>query len=154
MSIPLSSGSHSFHLLMIPERLEKVKTWCADNKKDLFTAAFIFLVGLGSFGLGRLSVIWTEKEPITIDQIGEIDQSSGSAGLDKNGGAFIKPSDLSASSILSVKGKYVASKSGAYYHFPWCAGALRIKDANKIWFQTKQEAESRGLKPASNCPGL
>ena len=54
----------------------------------------------------------------------------------------------------SAKGKYVASKSGSYYHFPWCAGALRIKDANKVWFQTKTEAESRGLKPASNCPGL
>lgn len=136
---------------MIPERLEKVKTWCAANKSDLFTAALIFLVGLGSFGLGRLSVIWPEKEPITIEnQESSIrNQGNGSTPASAGaGGAAI------STAVASAKGKYVASKSGAYYHFPWCAGALRIKDANKIWFQTKAEAESRGLKPAANCPGL
>ena len=139
---------------MIPERLKKVKEWLTANKNDLFTAAFIFLVGLGSFGLGRLSVLWPEKEPITISDGGlaqNLDGGEASAPPDKSGGAGTAAIGISAT---SAKGKYIASKSGAYYHFPWCAGALRIKEANKIWFQTKQEAEKRGLKPAANCPGL
>lgn len=130
---------------MIPERLEKVKEWCSRNKSDLFTTALIFLVGLGSFGLGRLSVIWPEKEPITITN-----QEAGTINRD-NGGAT---DNMQASIVKSVKGKYIASKSGKSYHFPWCAGALQIKEANKIWFATKEEAEKRGYKPASNCPGL
>lgn len=131
--------------LMLSNSLEKVKEWCEENKGDLFIAALIFMVGLGGFGLGRLSVIWSQKEPITIT-----DSAS-----DGGGGASLPlPAASTAALKASVRGKYVASKSGAYYHLPWCAGALRIKDANKIWFQTKQEAEQKGYKPASNCPGL
>lgn len=136
---------------MVANYTEKVKTWFESNKKDAFTASFIFLVGMGSFGLGRLSVIWPQKESITITDTetnaatmpdGTPDSATTSAGSD------IKDRTISA------QGKYIASKSGSYYHFPWCPGALRIKDANKIWFQTKAEAEGRGLKPAANCPGL
>ena len=136
---------------MVPERLEKVKTWLEANKKDAFTAVFIFLVGMGSFGLGRLSVIWPEKDPITItgaEMDAEIVSDGTADSATASAGRAIK--DRATSAL----GKYVASKSGSYYHFPWCAGALRIKEANKIWFATKAEAEGRGLKPASNCPGL
>jgi methylphosphotriester-DNA--protein-cysteine methyltransferase len=52
------------------------------------------------------------------------------------------------------KGTYVASKSGSAYHFPWCSGAQRIKEENKVWFETKEEAELAGYRPASNCKGL
>lgn len=144
---------------MIPERLEKVNAWLDTNRKDAFTAAFIFLVGLGSFGLGRLSVLWPEKEPITITGA-EVDGSATEVANDSTawntgaGSALPSTRNIGNGTATSAPGKYVASKSGSYYHFPWCAGALRIKDTNKIWFATKQEAENRGLKPASNCPGL
>ena len=138
---------------MLSERLEKVKGWLAENRKDLLTAAFIFLMGLGSFGLGRLSVIWPEKEPITITD-GDLTQNTDGGTASAPAPAGAGTAAISNAPVVSAKGKYVASKSGAYYHFPWCSGALRIKDANKIWFQTKQEAEVRGLKPAANCPGL
>ncbi len=133
---------------MLLKPLQKVNTWLVANRKDAFTAVFIFLVGMGSFGLGRLSVIWPQKEPIIIEnqELGIKNQENKPPPAAMGGGM--------AAISASAKGKYVASKSGSYYHFPWCAGALRIKDANKVWFQTKTEAESRGLKPASNCPGL
>jgi hypothetical protein len=53
-----------------------------------------------------------------------------------------------------IKGSFVASKSGKAYHLPWCSGAKRIKEENKIWFQTKEEAEKAGYHPAGNCEGL
>lgn len=49
---------------------------------------------------------------------------------------------------------YVASKSGSKYYLPTCGTAKRIKEENKVWFGTKEEAESAGYGPAANCPGL
>ena len=145
---------------------ERVKSFIEQNKSDLFVAALIFLAGMGSFGLGRLSVVWPKKDPVRIieskggfKEFGlpasiEASPLTGRAGspasLDETAaGVFAKrPGSISAS------GPYVASKSGKYYHYPWCPGSLRIKEANKIWFQTKEDAEKKGYKPASNCQGL
>lgn len=37
------------------------------------------------------------------------------------------------------------------YHYTWCPGAKKIKEENKIWFNSAQEAESRGYALAGNC---
>lgn len=132
-------------LSMLNNYLTKVKSFYLDNKSDLYIAAIIFLVGMASFGLGRLSVLWPKKEPITITN-GQLPVTDNSISK--------KASGEEASVSAAVEGKYVASKSGAAYHYPWCQGALKIKEANKIWFQTKEEAEKAGYKPAGNCEGL
>ena len=127
---------------------EKVKGWCKESKSDLFTASVIFLVGLGSFGLGRLSATWPEKEPITITEETSTDDAV-PHGEEK------ASSPQTASAVKAPwQGRFVASRSGKYYYLPSCPGAARIKDANKIWFETQEEAKSRGLAPAANCPGL
>lgn len=53
-----------------------------------------------------------------------------------------------------MTGNYVASKNSTKYHLPWCPGALRIKEENKIWFASKEAAEKAGLTAAANCPGI
>jgi len=132
---------------MITKPLQKIKSFIEENKSDIYIATIIFLVSLASFGLGRLSVLWPKKEPITITGT---DRKSQAANNEENG-----LNESSASLISKIlKGKYVGSKSGKAYHFPWCAGALKIKEGNKIWFQTKEEAEKAGYKPAGNCEGL
>lgn len=137
--------------IMIGNYYEKVKSYAEANKGDLFTAALIFLIGLGSFGLGRLSVSWPEKTPIMIT-VHDVAATLGGK----------LPADIATSAAglaakakaTSVAGRYVTSKSGTSYHFPWCPGAQLIKESNKVWFQTKEAAEAKGYKPASNCPGL
>lgn len=52
--------------------------------------------------------------------------------------------------VLSV----VASRGGTKYYLPWCAGADRIRDANKVWFASPEAAEAHGYERASNCDGL
>lgn len=52
------------------------------------------------------------------------------------------------------KGEYVASRSGSFYYLPSCSSAKRIKEKNQVWFASKEDAEARGLKPASNCSGM
>ena len=121
------------------------------DRSDLFTAALIFFVGLSSFGLGRLSALWPKKEPITIQKSLESASQISPVANSPQTGAILNPA---VQNQYSVQGKYVASKNGGSYHFPWCSGAQRIKEENKIWFQTKEEAEKRGYKPAANCNGL
>ena len=48
-------------------------------------------------------------------------------------------------------GKYVGSKNGTKYYAPECAGAKRIKPANKVWFSTAQDATLQGYSPATKC---
>lgn len=51
-------------------------------------------------------------------------------------------------------GKYVASKSGTKYHLATCPGARTISEANRVWFETKGEAEAAGYAAAANCKGI
>lgn len=136
---------------MIPKLAQKIKLFYQGNKNDLFIALIIFLVGMAGFGLGRLSVLWIPKEPITMEG-GEGVRVEGKDGVGNN--VESKNFNQEASILKSIKGQFVASKNGASYHFPWCPGAQKIKEGNKVWFQTKEEAEGKGYKPAGNCPGL
>ncbi|MEK7099124.1 MAG: hypothetical protein AAB916_01240 [Patescibacteria group bacterium] len=129
--------------MMIGEYREKVNAWVGEHKSDLFIAGVIFLVGLGSFGLGRLSAIMPAKPPLRIITPEAKDTS-----------AAVTSGLAAKTAATSGAGRYVGSVSGAAYHFPWCPGAQRIKEQNKIWFQTKEEAEAKGYKPAGNCPGM
>lgn len=56
--------------------------------------------------------------------------------------------------VGSASGTYVASKNGTKYYLPSCGSSKRIKEENKVWFKTKEEAEAAGYGPAANCPGL
>lgn len=142
---------------MLANLFEKFKGRLKASHRDLFLSALVFLIAMASFGLGRLSVIWPAKEPIRIDQAGENDQSLrprsglGEAAIQN---VFTERSDPPASSFSSLRGNFVASRNGSSYHLPSCPGALNIKEENKIWFRTKEEAAAAGYKPAGNCPGL
>lgn len=59
-----------------------------------------------------------------------------------------------AGSVSAETGEYVASRNGTKYYLQSCGGAGRIKEENKVWFQSVEEAVSAGYTPASNCPGL
>ena len=106
------------------------------NSRDFFLSAVILLVGFVSFGLGRLSKLHEARE-----------------------GVFIAPplpssAALGQAEVINLGGQLVASKTGAKYHYPWCAGALAIAEKNKRWFATVAEARAAGYAPASNCKGL
>jgi hypothetical protein len=62
--------------------------------------------------------------------------------------------DTASSTSPVTEGAYVGSRKGTKYHLPWCAGAKTISEENKVWFQSKEEAASRGYTPAQNCKGI
>lgn len=118
-------GLHNY-LIMLSEKFNSVKAFVKENQSDLFIALSFFLIAVIGFGLGRFSYVMREKEPVKIE---ESDLGSANASL----------------------GLYLASKNGSNYYLPSCSGASRIKEENKIWFSSKEEAEGLGYKPALNC---
>lgn len=120
----------------------KTGLWLGDDM--LYMILLLCVVAITAFGLGRLS----ERQRVvdSIDshtqegtvRVFEAANSGSEVATDRN-----EPSEV-----------YVASKSGTKYHLPWCAGAQQIKEANKVYFETRTEAEAAGYTPAANCKGI
>ena len=106
---------------------------------DLIIVMVVILVGFASFGLGRLSVLDTQKIPVTITT----NKTSQTASV-----RILKDNQQ------NIGGEIVASKNGKKYHFPWCSGAKRISKQNLITFGSIKEAQDAGYTPAGNCKGL
>jgi hypothetical protein len=127
----------------ISEKIKRVFT------PETYTVFIIIFVGVAGFGMGRLSVVSEQKQPIHIMDIIE-NRADGSVSSAVQATERFKEQVP----LLAPGGKLVASKEGKKYHFPWCPGARRMAEENKIWFNSIEEARSAGYKPAANCKGL
>ena len=124
---------------MIPKLIK----FCKDNEKDLFLTAVIILVATISFGLGRLSKIREEKTPITIENVGTSTEIIANT-----------PNSQRATLTVDANKIFVASRNGKKYYYAWCDSAKVIKETNRVWFSTEDEAKKSGYEPAANCRGL
>lgn len=133
----------------LSEKLKRVKDKIKPLEDDIILVTVVIFVALIAFGLGRLSAVLEKKTPIKIEAQASLFASQNSQLTDAKG-----EQGTTSPSTSVVDGLLVASKTGAKYHFPWCSGALRIKEENKVWFKSREEAEKAGYTPASNCKGL
>lgn len=118
------------------------------------TVAILVLSSTAAFGLGILAGkdmerasgagkgFWIENMASSSSQAAAVSTGLPRAPVSK------------AVSTAPSSGGFVASKNGTKYYLPSCGGAGRIKEENKVWFTTKEDAEASGYTPASNCPGL
>ncbi|MBX9906484.1 hypothetical protein K2X96_01130 [Patescibacteria group bacterium] len=146
----------------IREITEKIKGLLANDR--VFYITLIALLSVIFFILGRLSSTVDTKEPIRrIDpQFNVQKEASGTSSLIAApimGIPAGKPTNISSKEVTNTpsvpsSGSYVASKKSDKYHLPWCSGAQRISEENKVWFASKEEAEAAGYAPAGNCPGI
>lgn len=116
------------------------------NRRDAVLPLLIVLVGLASFGLGRLSAFDEARGGLRLDAAPEL--------LPANDGNVKHSQGAVVGQAAQAQGQFVASRSGVAYHYPWCSGAKRISDENKIYFESRREAEQAGYRAAKNCPGL
>lgn len=133
----------------------KVKIFLqSEAAHNLYIVLIIILVAFSSFGLGRLSAIEEGKEPISIEYP-NLQQGSvyGAFPAVQSTSNDYSEGQTSPSATVGEK-SFVASKNSDKYHFPWCSGAKRIKEENKVWFTTREEAKAAGYTPAANCKGL
>lgn len=126
------------------------------ERSDLYLGAVIILVAFLSFGLGHLSGISEIKPKVSIcsEALSGEAPVLGEEGSRETPVSGIPLRAAAGESVQIEEGGYVASKNGGKYHLPWCSGAQRIKEENKVWFKTKAEAEAAGYTPAANCKGL
>lgn len=144
--------------MYVREKFIAIKQFIKSSKSEIILMAGVILVSFISFAAGRLSAPNPTKQPITIsDQQAPHNNKlyTGQAFIAENS-AFQHSTSTQTSQQKSqqTQDKFVASKNSSKYHLPNCPGAKRIAEHNKIWFSSKEEAESLGYEPASNCPGL
>jgi len=129
--------------MSIKDIVQKIKGVDQSKVTDLYIVSIIVLVGFASFGLGRLSTLERQGSGIEIRYPQNYEARVSAAGDTETGTGTIPDGGL-----------LVGSKQGSKYHFPWCSGAQRIKESNKIWFPSAEVARNAGYSPAANCKGL
>lgn len=141
---------------------EKLKSVAADDR--IFVSVMVILVAVASFLLGRMSV----GQVVTMRTAGggaapavvAMTYTGSAAEVIATGTKSVSVASVPGSPktvdapLGTVMGLYVASKSGTKYHHRDCAGAKRIKDENRIYFATEDEARAAGYEPAANCSQL
>ena len=131
--------------MSIQETLHKIKRGFGAYN---FMPIYLFIiagVGFSSFFLGRLSVeeSTVKSESVSITKREGMQTSANSTTIKK-----VQTKVLSSN---AGGGKYVASKNGKLYYTASCKGANRIKEENKVWFDTADDAEKLGYTWATSC---
>ena len=131
--------------------------------KNIATIIIVILVGLGSFGLGRLSKdassndfkITYPNQPANVISATESTQGTYNSSLNSN---FVQQTpktsqinNKSKSSTSSVGKIYFASSRGNKYYHIGCGGGKTLKPENKIYFTTEAEAQAAGYQKSSTC---
>ncbi len=106
----------------------------------------VVLVGVGAFGLGRLSALPAHKGVLQI-------YAPGPAAAGEAARVLATPSQAPTRPPIDKNQpkNFVASKNGTKYYAPGCPGAARIKAENQVWFGTPEAAEAAGYTLAANC---
>jgi hypothetical protein len=123
--------------------MNKIKGQMGIDSTTLLCLLVVVLVGLSSFGLGRLSVSNIEGGDVS-----KLENTN--PGIVKEEiGENLKSIDEYKDS--TKERMYVASKNGKLYYSATCSGAKRISAKNEIWFADKIEAEKAGYELSSSC---
>lgn len=125
--------------------MEKIKLFIeSDRGKDILTVIIVILVGLGSFGLGRLS----KNNPAGGLKIEYRDQ--GASGITTT--EFNQNTPLIKKESIDTTGKnFFASSRGTKYYPLGCSAGKTIKQENRVYFDTALEAEKAGYTLSTSC---
>ena len=118
--------------------MKKIKHFLESEKgKDIWVVIIVILVGLGSFELGRLSK--------------ENNFSSLKIEYPTQNEKILQANTQTAISAVSNGKSFFASNRGTKYYTISCSAGKTIKQENRVWFATREEAEQAGYTPSSSC---
>ena len=132
--------------------MEKIKQFIdqtiqSKKGKDILIVIIVILVGLGSFELGRLSKNDTvgpkmEYKDLNSTQDANITDSGNIVGITQG----------ESSTITNSSGKnFFASSKGKKYYTINCSAGKTIKQENRVYFTTGEEAQTAGYTLSSEC---
>ena len=133
--------------------MEKIKQFIENilqskEGNDILVVIIVILVGLGSFELGRLSTSNTQQgikinyNQITLTQVNPNT-------LDKNN--TLNQNSIKINNTDNANKSFFASKKGKKYYSLGCSAGKTIKESNRIYFKTSDEAEKMGYTLSSSC---
>ena len=130
--------------------MKKIKSFLESEKgKDMLIVVIVILVGLGSFELGRLSKS-DRSGGIKIEYTDENEVKTDSG--DVLGAEYINSSQIDKIAVTnSAGGNFFASSRGKKYYPKDCSAGKSIVETNKIWFETREEAEAAGYELSGSC---
>ena len=116
----------------------------SEKGKDILIVVIVILVGLGSFELGRLS-----KENISSGI--KILSTKEETGLISSENLLQTTNKITPTISNSVDKNFFASNKGTKYYSIGCSAGKTLKQENRIYFTTKEEAETAGYTLSSSC---
>lgn len=146
--------------------MEKIKRFIeSEQGKDVFIVLIVLLVGLASFGLGRLSKndenkgirIQYEAQSANALKASEnsvlgLNTSSASEENTRTPAEFLAENpELSTQVSLASMKQFFASKRGKKYYPTGCSAGKSIKTQNRIYFDTSEQAEKAGYSLSTSC---
>ena len=136
--------------------MEKIKSFIESEKgKDVLIVLIVVLVGLASFELGRLSKE-NGSSGLKIEYPSQDSQTANAISFNQNSSNLTQNEDASVPSVKSTStessGKnFVASSRGKKYYPIGCPAGSNLKESNKIYFASREEAEKAGYALSSAC---
>ena len=122
--------------------MKNITDFLIKNQDKIVNLVAFILVFVIAFLIGRLSIGERVKE-ISVSRLdiikSEVINSVGETVRNDSGNAVNN----------AEKGQFVGSRNSDKYHPLDCSWAKRIKPENRIWFQSKEEAEKMGYSPSS-----
>ncbi len=133
-------------------KLKKLIILLKGGARQYHHGLFVGLCLLLTAGIGyNIGQIWASHFPstATAQEASMSDLSNGSKSANKGS----KTPAKTTIAPTPVDPRVVASKASdsKLYHHPWCSGAKRIKETNKLWFANESEAIQTGYTLAANC---
>ncbi len=110
---------------------QKIKAWTGERRRPLVLVGILIFTAFSSFYVGYIAQIETSPNDYQFEP--RSTQSDPKAIIQATDGAFI------------------ASQNGTKYYPKECIGAKRIKEPNRVYFETADDAESQGYSLASGC---
>lgn len=136
--------------------MQKIKQFIESNTgKDILIIFIIILVGLGSFMLGRLSIKEEKGSNIGINYNKDqnIKGEVLNANIEENSSINLKinENDYEFKEIDLTGRNYFASSRGKKYYPFGCSAGKSIKQENRIYFNTEEEAKKAGYTLSGSC---
>jgi DNA/RNA endonuclease YhcR with UshA esterase domain len=135
----------------------KIKLFLESEKgKDILVILIIILVGLASFLLGRLSKQDSNNGGLKIENRGQEANIISSLESISNKSNEISlfganTTENAYKTRVSEENAYFASKKGKKYYGTTCSAGKTIKEENRIYFSSKDEATRAGYELSSSC---
>lgn len=117
---------------MIYKTGEKIKVWWEAHEQELFLMGMLVLISSIIFGTGRL---WLSHSYEIRSREIEIEENAFSMSPPR----------------AETDARFVASVNGEKYYPAGCKAANRIKEENRIWFTSENEAREIGYTPSAQC---